>query len=169
MATTAIKLKIAKTKPATHKILPVEYRRAHFWDSSATSVFQTAIPPLFTAFFWGTKSTGAKKPFLCHFFTAVSSGAGNRESQLLSLDANPCRYITAGIQRKNGGPERTQGSQDGMDWEKLIAAGAVRFQRILDIRFQHPASRAAGSRQRQFDQSRLNRASNCGRVTPHSK
>jgi hypothetical protein len=67
MATTAIKLKIAKTKPAPHKILPVEYRRAHFWDSSATSVFQTAILPLFTAFFWGTKSTRAKKPFLCHF------------------------------------------------------------------------------------------------------
>jgi hypothetical protein len=67
MATTATKLKIAKTKPAPHKILPVGYRRAHFWDSSTTSVFQTPIPPLFAAFFLGTKSIGAKKPFLCHF------------------------------------------------------------------------------------------------------
>jgi len=67
MTTTAIKLKIAKTKPAPHKILPVEYRCVHFWNSSTTSVFQTAIPPLFTAFFLGAKSTGAKKPFLCHF------------------------------------------------------------------------------------------------------
>jgi hypothetical protein len=50
MATTATKLKIAKTKPAPHKNLLAEYRRAHFWDSSPTSVFQTAFPPLFTPF-----------------------------------------------------------------------------------------------------------------------
>jgi hypothetical protein len=71
MATTATKLKIAKTKPAPHKILPAEYRRAHFakmkpaphkillaeyrhahfWDISAADVFLTAFPPLFAAFF----------------------------------------------------------------------------------------------------------------------
>jgi hypothetical protein len=51
MATTATKLKIAKTKPAPHKILPMEYRCVHFWDSSTISVFQTAILPLFAAFF----------------------------------------------------------------------------------------------------------------------
>jgi hypothetical protein len=82
MATVATKLKIAKTKPIPHKILPVEYRCAHFWDSSTITVFQTAIPPLFTAFFWGTKSTGAKKPFLCHFLLqcpeALEIGSGSR-------------------------------------------------------------------------------------------
>jgi hypothetical protein len=54
MATTATKLKIAKTKPAPHKILPAEYRRAHFWDSSTTSVFQTAIPPLLAPTFFSS-------------------------------------------------------------------------------------------------------------------
>jgi hypothetical protein len=72
MATTAIKLKIAKTKPAPHKILLVEYRCVHFWNSSTTSAFQTAILPLFGGIFLGAKSTRAKKPFLCHFFTAVT-------------------------------------------------------------------------------------------------
>jgi hypothetical protein len=67
MATTATKLKIAKTKPAPHKILPVEYRCVHFWNSSTTSAFQTAILPLFGGIFFGAKSTRAKKPFLCHF------------------------------------------------------------------------------------------------------
>jgi hypothetical protein len=84
MATVATKLKIAKTKPAPHKILPVEYRCVHFWNSSTTNAFQTAILPLVGGIFFGAKSTRAEKPFLCHFFTAVSGGAGNREPQLLA-------------------------------------------------------------------------------------
>jgi hypothetical protein len=75
MATTAAKLKIAKTTPAPHKILAVEYveyRCIHFWDNSTTSVFQTAILPLFGGIFFWARSTRAKKPFLCHFFTAVT-------------------------------------------------------------------------------------------------
>jgi hypothetical protein len=68
MATVATKLKIAKTKPAPHKIPPVEYRCVHFWNSSTTSAFQTAILPLFCGIFFWAKSTRAKKPFLCHFF-----------------------------------------------------------------------------------------------------
>jgi hypothetical protein len=68
MATTAIKLKIAKTKPAPHKILLVEYRCVHFWNSSTTSAFQTAILPLFGGIFFCARSTPRKKAILMPFF-----------------------------------------------------------------------------------------------------
>jgi hypothetical protein len=51
MATTASKLKIAKTKPAPDKILLAEYRRTRFGDGSPTGALATAFPPLPAPFF----------------------------------------------------------------------------------------------------------------------
>jgi len=92
-ATVATKLKIAKTKP-----LPIKFYRWNiavpFFGQFYNQRFQTAIPPLFTAFYLGTKVHGAKKPFLCHFLLHVGAleiGSVSRcRRNILAAQMPPC-------------------------------------------------------------------------------